>query len=256
MNSKIRYSEKELVTWIKKQLEKREFMNGVRLTESEVWDCIYEILFLELNFQVEEIEQYFIPFGQAGFLSARRKLEIMLFILQKDYGHSFWFLQEIQDISVIREETIEQIYLTWALEGRLYLSEEEKKEFFVQVLADQMGLGVVAVLQRLALDGIMLGVLCPALEKENAEKRIAICNHGKVIWLPFLEIEEKLELIRIMKQIIAKENKGELTMIEPFWECVREDGSCITAVRPPAGEDWGIRILYGASRKEQILWER
>ena len=58
-----------------------------------------------------------------------------------------------------------------------------------------------------------------------------------------------------VKGIVAKENKGELTVIEPIWECVKEDGTCITAVRPPAKKDWGIRILYGAARKERQEWQ-
>ena len=53
---------------------------------------------------------------------------------------------------------------------------------------------------------------------------------------------------------IAKENKKELTMMEPLLDYVCEDGTCLTAIRPPAGKDWGLRILYGASRKEVTAW--
>ena len=70
-----------------------------------------------------------------------------------------------------------------------------------------------------------------------------------------LSTDRKKELIRIVKGIVAKENKGELTIIEPIWECVKEDGTCITAVRPPARKNWGIRILYGASRRDKQEWQ-
>ena len=101
----------------------------------------------------------------------------------------------------------------------------------------------------------MVGELCPALSGlERPEERVAVCFNGMIIRLPFLEIESKEELIRIIKYAIAKEDKGELTMIEPMLDFVCEDGTCLTAIRPPAGRDWGIRILYGAARKEAAAW--
>ncbi len=251
----MRLTEEGLVKWLRSKLEKREFMNGYYFSEAELWEEIYEILFFELDAGLEEIERYFIPFGQAGYLSAKRKLELMLFILEKDYGDCFYFLQEVSGHPVISETVIEQIYRNWALEGRLLLSEEEKKEFFVQTLADQLGLGVISLLRRIARDGIFLGELCPPSEKTEGKGQAAVCNNGELLRLPFLAVEDQEELIRIIKIIIAGENKGELTVMEPFWECVREDGSCITAIRPPAGKDWGIRILYGAAGKERKEWE-
>lgn len=252
----VRLTEEGLVKWLGKKLEKRAFMNGHSFSEKELWEEIYEILFFELKADSEDIERYFIPFGQAGYLSAKRKLELMLFVMEKDYGDCFYFLQEVAEWQVVSEEMMEQLYLEWAMEGRLILSEEEKKEFFVRVLTDQLGLGVVALLRRIAMDGIMMGELCPPARQTNGRGKIAVCNQGKLLWLPFLDIEEKEELVRIIKKIIAGENKGELTVMEPFWECVTEDGSCITAIRPPAGDDWGIRIMYGAARKEKKEWEK
>ncbi|MBO5354254.1 MAG: hypothetical protein J6A77_13255 [Lachnospiraceae bacterium] len=250
----VRLTEEGLIKWLRSRLEKREYMNGYYFSESELWEQIYDIIFYELKTGLEEIERYFIPFGQAGYLPAKRKLELMLFILEKDYGNCFYFLQEVSGQTVITENVIEQIYRNWALEGRLLLSDEEKREFFVRILADQMGLGVLAVLQRIAADGIFLGELCPSAGQVQCRGQAAVRNQGELLWLPVLSIEDQAELIRIIKMIIAGENRGELTAMEPFWECVREDGSCITAIRPPAGKDWGIRILYGASGKEQKEW--
>ena len=43
-------------------------------------------------------------------------------------------------------------------------------------------------------------------------------------------------------------------MDTPILDFVKDDGTCITAVRPPVGQDWGIRILFGAARREAQIW--
>ena len=250
------FSEEDFMEWLKSQLEKREFMNGHRFGKDQLKEELYEILFREQGLTIDDIEQYFIPFGQSGYLSSRTKFEIMLFVLEKEYGRSYMFVEGKEDYCTVTAQDIEDIYLQWCLEDRVFLYEEEKKEFFVQTLMDRLDLGVIHVLERISPDGILLGELCQALyEWERPEERVAVCFHGMVIRLPFLEIESKEELIRIIKCAIAKENKGELTMIEPILDFTCEDGTCLTAIRPPAGKDWGIRILYGAARKEVAAWE-
>lgn len=248
-------TEAELLPWVKKQLEEKEVWYGCPLTRERLKQEIYEILFREQRMTVEEIEQSYIPYGQAGYLSTRCKFELMLFVLEKEYGGSFLFFESAEPRQIITREDVENSYIQWMLEERLFLSEEEKKEFFVQIIMDQLGLGVVEVLKRMSTDGILLGELCPALYKEErAEERIAVCVGGKIVRLPFLAIETKEELIRIIKYAVALENRGELTMREPIFDRVREDGTCITAVRPPAGNNWGIRILYSAAGKEGEAW--
>lgn len=257
MKEIIQLPEQELFVWLKQQLWKREIFFGHRLGKERLKEELYEILFEEVQLTVEEIEQFIIPFSQAGYLSTRRKFELMLFVLEKDYGKSFLFLEEDSSLGMITGEMVEQTYLKWSLENRVLLTGEEKKEFLVQTLMDKMGLGIMEVLKRIAADGILLGELCPPLyEQECAEKRVAICMEGRVIRFPFLEMEEKEELIRIIKYAIAKENRGELSMMEPILDFVKEDGTCVTAVRPPAGRDWGIRILYAAGGKEGQGWKR
>ena len=257
MREIVQLPEQELFVWLKQQLWKREIFFGHRLGKERLKEELYEILFEEVKLTVEEIEQFIIPFSQAGYLSTRRKFELMLFVLEKDYGKSFLFLEEDPSIGMITGEAVEQTYLEWSLENRVLLTEEEKKEFLIQTLMDKMGLGIMEVLNRIASDGILLGELCPPLyEQELAEKRVAICIEGRIIRFPFLEIEEKEELIRIIKYAIAKENRGELSMMEPILDFVKEDGTCVTAVRPPAGKDWGIRILYAAGGKEEPGWKK
>ncbi len=255
MDKIVELSEESFFQWLKVQLEKREMVNGRRLDKEKIKEELYEILFYEQGLTVEDIECFFIPFGQAGYLTPRQKFEIMLFILEKDYGSSFVFLNGTENYKLITEHDIEDTYLQWSQEERLYLSEDEKKEFFVQSLMDSLGLGVLEVLKRAAPDGFLVGELCPAgYEQEPVEERIAVCAQGTVIRLPFLALKSREELIRVIKYAISFENKGELTMIEPILDFVRDDGTCITAVRPPAGRDWGIRMLYGAARKEELGW--
>ncbi len=249
------YFEEDFIDWLKSQIEKREYMCSHRYEKNTMKEVLYEVLFREQRITVEEIEKFFIPFGQSGYLSPRLKFEIMLFILEKEYGKSYMFIEGKEDYCTVTGEDVEDVYLQWIEEGRLYLSEDEKKEFFVQRLMDRLGAGVLEVLQRIAPDGIMLGELCPILhEWERIEERVAVCFNGMIIRLPFLEIESKEELIRIIRYVVSKENKGELTMMEPMLDFVREDGTCMTAIRPPEGRDWGIRILFGALRKDGMRW--
>lgn len=256
MKEIIGLSQEEIFQWIKNQMEKRAIFSKRWVEADKIKDELYEILFYEQELTVEDIEYYFIPFGQAGYLTTRQKFEIMTYVLQKEYGNSLIFSKGTDKSCVFEEEDVEELYFTWTTEERLYLSQEEKKEFFVQSLSDRLGLGIVEVLKRVAPDGFLVGALCPAFyEQEPAENRIAICSRGTVIRLPFLAVESKEELIRIIKCIIAMENKGELTMMEPIMDFVKEDGTCITAVRPPAGKDWGIRVLYGAAGKEEHGWK-
>lgn len=249
------FQEDEFIKWIKLQLEKRAYMCG-RKADRNVWkETLYELLFHENNLTVEEIENYFIPFGQAGYLSPRKKFEIMLFVLEKEYGRSYMFLEGKEDYCTVTADDVEEIYLQWLYEERIYLSDEEKKEFFVQSLMDRMGAGVFEVLKRIAPDGILLGDLCPKqFEEERAEERVAVCFKGMIVRLPFLKPESTEELVRIIKYVVSKENKGELTMMEPILDFVREDGTCVTAIRPPAGQNWGVRVLYSASGKDGTGW--
>jgi len=252
----VHLKEEDFIQWIKSQLVKREYMHGYRFEKEKMKEELYEILFCEQKLTVEEIERFFIPFGQAGYLSPRRKFEIMLFVLEKEYGKSYMFVEGREDYCTVTGEDIEDVYLQWIMEDRLYLSAEEKKEFFIQNVMDRLGLGVMDVLLRIAPDGILIGELCPMLyEWERIEERVAVCFNGMVIRLPFMELESKEELVRIIKCAVSRENRGELTMMEPLMDFVREDGSCMTAIRPPAGREWGIRLLFGASRKDGTGWQ-
>jgi len=247
--------QEEFIKWLKVQLEKREYMCNRQMDQKAWKEMLYEILFHENNLTVEEIENYFIPFGQAGYLSPRKKFEIMLFILEKEYGRSYMFLEGTEDYFTVTAGDVEDTYLQWLQEERIYLSDDEKKEFFVQNLMDFFGAGVLEVLKRIAPDGILLGELCPKLsEWERIEERVAVCFNGMIVRLPFLELESGEELVRTIKYVVSKENRGELTMMEPILDFVKEDGTCVTAVRPPEGQNWGIRIMYSASRKDGIGW--
>ncbi len=252
----VQLSREEFLQWLKVQMERRDIWTGRILKRDKMREVFYEILFCEQELTVEDIERYFIPFGQSGYLSTRQKFEIMLYVLEKDYGNSYLFLGGNEPYYVVTEEDIEEIYLQWMREERMFLSEEDKKEFFIQNLLDYFGLGLLEVLKRVAPDGILLGSFCPCFyEQETIEERIAVCAGGSVIYLPFLALQNREELIRLTKGMLAVENKGELTWMEPMLDFVKEDGTCITAVRPPEGADWGIRILYGAAKKGGAAWK-
>jgi len=249
-------SEEDLIQWLIVQLEKHEVPFGRQRQRKKVEELLYEILFLEQGVTVEEIERYFVPFSQSGYLSVRQKFEIILYVLERDYGNCLLFRGGTEPVYAVTEEDIEELYYQWLSEDRLFLSDEEKKDFFVRTLYDKLGPDILEVLGRVAPDGILLGEFCPCYyPQERVEERIAICSGGAVIRLPFLAVKNKEELIKMMKCFLAGENKGELTVINPVLDYVKEDGTCITAVRPPAGKEWGIRVLYGAARKGGTEWK-
>lgn len=257
MNKITQFTEEELMLWIRTQLEKRAILCGRKQNKEELRNVLYEIFFVEGRMAAEDIEQFYIPFGQAGYLTARQKFELMLYVLEKDYGNCSCFLDGAENYGVVTEDDIELIYLEWLKEDRILLSEDEKKDFFIQTWMDRLGLGILEVLYRVAPDGILIGELCPGFyEKEYPEKRIAVCAGGIVIRLKFLELENGEELIRVIRCVIAAENKKELTMMEPIQDFVKEDGTCITAVRPPVGKEWGLRILFGTARKRGREWKK
>ena len=250
MLENINISEEDLIQWLRVQLEKRDVKFSRKLQQKTGKELLYEILFYEQGVTVEDIESYFVPFGQAGYLSARQKFEIILYVLERDYGNCILFQGGAEPFYIVTEEDIDELYLQWMSEDRLFLSDEEKKDFFVRTLLDKLGLDIVEVLGRVFSDGILLGEFCPCYYmQERLEDRIAICSGGAVIRLPFLAVKSREELVRIMKCYLAEENRGELTLMEPVLDFVKEDGTCVTAVRPPAAQEWGIRILYGAAKK-------
>ncbi len=254
----LQLTEKEFISWIQEQLRKREVINGYRFEKRELIYQLYDLLFCEYHLTLDDIEQYLFPFDQSGYLSAKHKFELMLFVVDKDGITDTKFLLDLLECdSVITEEKIESTYLEWAKEDRLILSEEEKVEFYLKNLMEKLGFGVLEVLEDIAAEGVLLGEMCPKRRPGDPEKeRIAICREGRLTYLPFLRTEEEEEIRRIITGVIAGENKGELTMMEPVWECVRDDGTCLTAVRPPAGTSWGLRILYSAAGKEQKRWQK
>ena len=241
----VNLSENDFMQWLKDQLEKREFRLGGQLEREKGKELLDEILFYEQGLCVEDIERYFLPFGQSGYLTTRQKFEIMLFVLEKDYGSCSCFLDGVDNFCVISAEDVEAIYLQWLQEERLFLSGDEKREFFIQTLLDKLGLGIIEVLKRVAPDGILLGEFCPDFfGREPAEAKVAVCSQGIVIRFPFLALDSKEELIRTVKGMLAQENRGELTMMEPIIDFVKDDG-----------RDWGIRILYSAARKGGVDWK-
>jgi len=249
-------SEEELLLFIRVQLEKREILLSRNPKKEKIRQALYEILFVEQKMTVEDIERLYIPFGQAGYMTSRQKFEVMLYVLEKEYGSCSCFLDGAENYGVVTEEDIEIIYSEWLKEERAYLTEMEKKDFFIQTLMDCLGFGVLEVLNRVAPDGILLGEFCPDFHgKEGPEGRIAVCSGGVVIRLPFLAMKSREELIKIVRSVIATENKRELTIVEPMQDFVKEDGTCITAIRPPVGKEWGIRILFGVARKRGREWK-
>lgn len=245
-------SKEELEQWLQEQVEKREYIQGHSLDREEIQKEVYSILFEEQQLQVDDMERMYLPFGQSGYWSARDKFELMVYVMEREfYNGALCFFESIGQEVDMSEEEVEELYYQWSMEGYLILSEDEKKDFFVQKLTDDMLFGVVEVLKRVSPEGFLLGEFCPPLyEEEPLSRRVAIYSRTGVIRLPFLETEEE-ELIRIIKGVVAKENKGELTMYDSLWECVREDGTCITAVRPPAGKNWGLRVLYAAAGRNR-----
>ncbi len=221
--------------------------NGVYMTEEEKEEAISRILFKKEGITEEVMEAKLFPFEQSGYLTAEQKLDLLLYMKQRDRqtGMGYCLLNELgaEGKTVFTEQDVDRVYLMNRRKG-MPLSWEEKQNFFVKRLLKRRGAGLVENLLRLGGDAILFGECAKESGQENSESRIKLKKGNMVYSFPFLNVsfEEEERVIRV---IIQNEKQGELTQNAPIWQWERPDGIKITAIRPPVAEHWGMTIFLG-----------
>lgn len=209
---------------------------------------IDRILFEELNLTREEIEKYIFPFEQSGYLTAEQKLELLVTTQERrrERGEQCHLLRQLskERKTIITEKEITESYLMRRREGECFFSWEEKKSILVCRLADQLGDGVVGLLTKIGGDAIEFGDCITSKQKEYKGK-IGIRNGDEMFFFSFLGLESEEEMETIIRNLVTKEKRGEMTSQSPVWSYERPDGTKLYAVRPPVSPHWGFRIEFG-----------
>ena len=216
------------------QVEKKE------IVESKV----ERILFWEEQLSQTYMEQFIFPFEQSGYLTVYQKLELLIFEAEKRKrgGEEICLLTMLGEGNTdITEEMISELYLEWRREGRCFFLWEEKKTILIQRIAALLRDGVAGLLFKMGGDAIELGT---CNEEEIRKEYIGIWK-GKVAFrFPFLKFSSEDEMERVIRNLINREKHGEITVCNPLWCHVRQDGTEMYASRPPASPHWGMRIVF------------
>ncbi len=226
--------------------------------KKEVCRQLRELLYGKWNITTEQIERCYVPFGQAGYLSAKQKFEIMLYLASKEahgngrkqlFSHAGWKEGEITEIT---GKNVEEAYLRFLEEEWIQLGDADKKILFTEWVYEPFGYGTVEQLLGQETEGVFAGELFwkaygkgSSLEwtEKVSEHGIGILEQGRLIRLGFLGFANKEELCRITKRLVCIGGRGELTVAEPEWKMRCIDGTVGYAVRPPKAEGWGFEII-------------
>lgn len=236
-----------------------------QVPKKEVCRQLGELLYRKWNITEEQIEAYYVPFGQAGYLSTKQKFEIMLYLAAKEaygngrkqlFAHAGW--NEEQRTEITRKD-VEEAYLQFLEEEWIRLEEADKKMLFTEWVYEPFGYGVIEQLLGQETEGIFVGELFWRVYGGSGRKNsrgsdmegiaraseygIGVLEQGRAVHLEFLYFANKEELCRITKRLVCMGGKGELTVAEPEWRMCCPDGTVGYAVRPPKSEEWGFGII-------------
>jgi len=229
---------------LRQRLQEKKYRNEKEKLENR----IYRILFEEQNLTREETERYIFPFEQSGYLTAEQKLELLLAAKEQEAerGMAEKLIKELSNGSkkTITEEKITELYLRWRREEKCFFSWEEKKSILVCRMAGQLRDGVVGMLMRIGGDAIELGSCVATKTKKENKEQIGIRNGDDTLCFPFLNFSSEEELERIIRNLVTKERRGEITSQTPEWRYERPDGTRLYAVRPPVSPHWGFRMEF------------
>ena len=135
------------------------------------------------------------------------------------------------------------------------LSMDEIKEVFVtKIYEAYLGWGIIDTLAEMNINGYNIGVSGSNMgspEQDNWQNRDAISTATNSFWiyydsnyihLQFMDFGTREEIRRIAQMLIRFNNPGPLTAKSGFMVNTMHDKSRILAVRPEAGENWGVFI--------------
>lgn len=223
-------------------METECFTEAVRPLTAE--EKVYQLLFRKDAFLMEDLEQYVVPFEQSGYLSSEQKLYLLCFTQEKEQE----LLQQLFLVqgNTVTDEVVDELYADRKRKGKIDLSEKERKACIAGMLSDTLTFGPVMLGERMKGEELAIGEYCPQTEGEAHRKQgvMSICYRGVWKWMDCFAplTEEKTECI--VRGLVARERKGELTRLCPELEIRNAGGRIVKAVRPPGAKYWGIRIQY------------
>lgn len=236
---------------IKEQLQTKLYDEEVlygKYSLEEVRKRVERYMFGEEHMTVEWAERCLFPFEQSGYLTTMQKLELLIYLdrKKKRKGETATLLPKLYEGNEkITEKEIEKLYLKSRKDDEGFLSGEEKREFLVCRMVNQVTDGLIGILLSLGGDEVLLGECCPYQDMEEqgrSECRIGIRKGGRIYRFTFLKFASEEELERTIRNQIMKEKKGEITRQSPVWHRESADGTCLYAIRPPAAMHWGMKI--------------
>lgn len=193
--------------------------------------------------------------------------EIILYRYQKEYGQdafsewmeNYHFADPKPAVGISRAGA-QAYYVTKAeLENAYYaedihLSDEEAIDILVTKLySDYLGWGPFDTLGEMNINGYNIGVSGPLVSSvvDNAANPDSISEAVNSLWvyyksnyihLQFIEFKNLAEISRITQLLIRWGNPGPLTKKNGYKINTMHDQSRILAIRPDAGESWGVFV--------------
>lgn len=251
----------------KREEQKKKLKNAMRCCthggqgeKNYIKDYIKELLQKRLGI-TEDTVNLCMPFEEPERLSAQEMFDILMYMRSKsDYKNAFvglaeengWFRprEERQGSPyVIMDEDIRAAYF----KRMQYLSYSDRLGIVTYRIYSFFGHGVIDMLRDNAIDGIAGGQSGLAgesydyreaiQEKGDRKKRYAydsIWVQAKGIWihLDFMSFGTAQELERVTRALIKHDAPYELTRNRPKIFTDMQDGSRVTAMRPPLSETW------------------
>lgn len=215
---------------------------------------------LRNKFPTEEDLSYFMDFN-AEYKEPMLAWETMLYYLKKKHGkdavsyliHTYgWksIRHDIEDGTVaIHGVTTEEMMEAYYKEVPVYIPFTEQLDILATVVFSQYkGFGCIDTLREMNIDGINCGTSGSILaaskvdEDLKAPRSVWIYFEGVYIHLRFLTFYTEEELRRVTLLVCRYKSPGPLTEKRSYIINKMEDRSRVLAMRPNAGEYWGLFI--------------
>lgn len=239
--------------------------NGVRDAKLMVKGMIRT--WVLLNLPMERVRQ-FLGIDEESEPTHNIMFEILMYRYQKEYkqdAFSAWmdknhFADPKPAVGIVRRGA-QAYYVTKSeLENSYYaedieLSDEEAVDVLVtKMYSDYLGWGPFDTLGEMNINGYNIGVsgaLVNNMKLDNDKNPDAISEATNSLWvyyrsnyihLQFIEFGNLAEISRITQLLIRWGNPGPLTKKNGYKINTMHDQSRILAIRPDAGESWGVFV--------------
>lgn len=186
-------------------------------------------VFKEAGITEKTLEENFIPFRNSRLMPSVLLLEILLNIRRAEINDCLE-----RGAAGISRHVLMKLYSRAVNDSSWLYETGDKLLFSASYIYSFFSFGVLSPLFNCSFIEIYMGHYAP---RENFRdlRRVGIkVKNGKVCYPDFLRIDSEEEAQRIIRMVVIKRKKRELTGINPYFEDEE-----IQAIRPPAAE-WGL----------------